>query len=806
LKYEGKRAAKRLAAGLAAAGMAIGALAISGASPVSAVTPTTSRIAGVDRYDTSVKLAEARLAGGNAEHIVFVSGENYPDALAAAGYAGKLNKGVAPSDAIMLLTSAASLPATVQNFLSNASNLGAGLKTYIVGGTSAISAATATQIASLTGTTPTRISGDSRYASAVALSTANGTTSDFIVVSGTGFADGVAAAAWAYATGFPVLLAGASGLDTATAAEVKRITTATAGAKAFIVGGASAVPSAVESQLIDNGVKYSNIKRIAGDDRYATASALNTYLATTPVAPFNGSKIALITGLGFADALAAAPFLGTTGNHPVLMPASGIPASVAGLAAALAPSNPASAVAIGGTAAVSNDTVTAVKSAVSGLTVATPVIAALTKGAATTTFTIEKSPVVVGAAPGACATPLACGTGDTAAKWLVDEGNWTVNSIPLAAFASGGVAVTTPAAAAGAKLVITITLPTGFSTAGTTVAFKGIGEGKASDTGNVSIAAATATIADDTTAPTATAVDLAARAAGTAYLTFSETVTVDLTKVSVKTSAGVAKCAGAGANALSLSAATGLFKCDDAAAVALAAGDVITLAAEALTDVAGNKSAATTFTIAAADTTKPTLSRGANAVTTTATTASTFSVNLTAGGPLVFSSLAGSPFHGQGGIGWRLVLTSTTSKVPSIAVDTATKRINLTVNFTASDADDIIAALNNTPAVSALLSASGGGAGKLATSFISGDQITPQSGQSTTKVVLTASELLSAVDVSKITNGTCSGLAAALGADLKSVDITCTANAAAVAGNFVLTAAAVTDLSGNTSDAVAAGV
>ena len=63
-----KRVAKRLASGLLAGALALGGLAISGASPVSANAPTTARYSGLDRYSTSVEIARAIESGAGPPH------------------------------------------------------------------------------------------------------------------------------------------------------------------------------------------------------------------------------------------------------------------------------------------------------------------------------------------------------------------------------------------------------------------------------------------------------------------------------------------------------------------------------------------------------------------------------------------------------------------------------------------------------------------------------------------------------------------------------------------------------------------
>lgn len=817
MKFERKRVAKRLASGLLAGALAFGGLALSGASPVAAETPLTNRIAGVDRYDTSVALALAAVQpivspAATVDHIVLASGENFPDALAASGYAGFLTTGSKKS--VVLLTRAGALPETVVNYLSNTANFSATLAVSAIGGTTVISDAVLAEVKALTGVTATRISGADRYATAVALSAKQTpAATKVIIVSGSNYADGVSAAGWAYKSMQPVLLSGPNGLDDSTKAEIKRLVTATPNLEVTIVGGTAAVPDQTISDLVDQGVRYAKINRISGEDRYETAVNLNVEILTT--LGFDGSKVALITGTNFADAIAAAPYLGVNSIHTVLLPASGIPASVAGLAVALAPNNPASVVAIGGFAAIPNATVAAVKQAVTDLGVVKPTLTTA-EGVTTATMSVV---FPAGLAPtveaGGCAAPICLSTEKTS-KWLAEGGNYFVNGINLLSFA--GTSVTSAVNGTNAQqLDITITLPVGFSVPGVTVSFAGIPEGAASDNAKFSVSAASSTIVDDATAPTLSALKVTANSAssipvagtGIAYLLASESLNNTFTNVdfSVKTSLGVAKCATPIVNPTA--APVFILAC---AGEALAAGDVITINLDGISDVAGNAGGAAgakqTITVGAADTTKPTLTRGE--VTVTGATASTFVVNLATAGNVTFSSLLGSPLHGQGGLGWRLVLQNTSSNIPSVTVDSAAKRIVVTANFAKHTGDDLVNAVKQNKATKALLSAvATTGTNLLASTYLSGDQITPTAGTSTTTIALNASEALNSaipLTASNFTNATCTGLTVTYQTPALGVVVSCGASATPFSGNIVLLAGAVTDLVMNASDANPTGV
>lgn len=74
---------------------------------INSVPGEVERIAGSDRYDTAVKIAEAY---DDYDKIVLVDGTNYPDALSASGYA-------AEKDAVILLTSPKTLVPVTKAFI-----------------------------------------------------------------------------------------------------------------------------------------------------------------------------------------------------------------------------------------------------------------------------------------------------------------------------------------------------------------------------------------------------------------------------------------------------------------------------------------------------------------------------------------------------------------------------------------------------------------------------------------------------------------------------------------------------------------
>lgn len=208
-----------------------GQLAVSGAVEVAlgGHAPTV-RLAGKDRYETAAVLARDALDGQQVDTVFLASGENYPDALAAASHAG-------PDDAL-LLTKPGTLPLATRAALTD---LDARL-VVLVGGTGAVSADVEDQVRGL-GFTVERAAGVDRYETAAALFAHSGVdTGTVLVATGRDFPDALAAGQVG-----PVVLTRTTSLPIASRGIIRAIDPQTV----TIVGGQSVVTGAVESQLQD---------------------------------------------------------------------------------------------------------------------------------------------------------------------------------------------------------------------------------------------------------------------------------------------------------------------------------------------------------------------------------------------------------------------------------------------------------------------------------------------------------------------------------------------------------------------------
>lgn len=255
-----------------------------------AVVGSMPRLAGGTRYETAGLLFDQ----GNWQQggsIVLASGANYPDALAASALAGDLN-------APIMLTDPNGLSTETEWRIQNLKPT----RVYIIGGNAAVSAKVERRIAQLIGSEANiqRIAGDTRYDTSLMVASSLSNPSDTVIVTtGTNYADALSISPYAFATGSPVVLCNpSSGLSNSALKAIKK-----AGyKKAVIVGGNSAVPASVASQLKAQDI--GSVTRLSGDTRYATSAKIAEFELKSNVG-FTIDGAYLATGQNFPDALAA---------------------------------------------------------------------------------------------------------------------------------------------------------------------------------------------------------------------------------------------------------------------------------------------------------------------------------------------------------------------------------------------------------------------------------------------------------------------------------------------------------------------
>ena len=338
---------------LAAAGIA-GSLALLGLAPMGHASASfaLTRVAGTDRYLTASAIAANAFSGTTAANVVIARGDDFADALSGAYLAGLVGGPV-------LLTSTASVPQSTKDRLT-----ALGAKTvYLLGGTSAISSAVADDLAK--NYTVTRISGADRFETASKVAQQPNTAGigtvagakTAIIASGEGFADALAAGGPSFAAKFPIILTNKASLPTFSSSAL----TALGIKHALVVGGTSAITSAVVDQLTQLGIPSD---RIAGNDRYETSTKLADWEANN-LTGWSTSQVDVANGDVFFDALGGGPAAGRGTRPLVLVQANAVPATVTSWLQTHAATLAGGRV-FGGTGAVAAATVTAFETAAGG--------------------------------------------------------------------------------------------------------------------------------------------------------------------------------------------------------------------------------------------------------------------------------------------------------------------------------------------------------------------------------------------------------------------------------------------------------
>jgi putative cell wall-binding protein len=225
---------------------------------------SSARVAGGDRYSTSVSISQAAFPTaniGSGVPVLFVaSGENFPDALSAGPVVSQLGGPV-------LLTAAATLPASVREEIIRLRPA----TIAVIGGVGAVSATVFQQLQSLAPSV-VRLGGASRYETSRLVTEYGFSRSGArvaYIAAGEGFADALAAGAAAGSKNAPIILVPgqAGSVDAATLTLLRNLQVT----QIFVVGGEGAVSAGVANSL--RGV--APVVRLSGGDRLATAQAVN---------------------------------------------------------------------------------------------------------------------------------------------------------------------------------------------------------------------------------------------------------------------------------------------------------------------------------------------------------------------------------------------------------------------------------------------------------------------------------------------------------------------------------------------------
>lgn len=281
------------------------------------ISPIADRTEGPDRYKTAV--ATSKRYFERAENAVLCTGQNFPDALAAAPLARVLG------GPLLLTKSSAVSSETIAELL----RLGV-KQVYLIGGETVISDDVRIQLVNAGIPNSKRVWGDDRYATSaqIALELAAHVTPDHPVRSafyacGENFPDALALGPVAAGAMSPIMLVKHDQLPKSVSDVIYALDLDTYG---IVAGGKDVVSDHVYNHIFGAHLSSTHMERWEGPDRYATATAVLE----------GGRKhhwvdldtVGFATGTNFPDALGGGAALGHYGGALLLTKKASVPASV----------------------------------------------------------------------------------------------------------------------------------------------------------------------------------------------------------------------------------------------------------------------------------------------------------------------------------------------------------------------------------------------------------------------------------------------------------------------------------------------
>lgn len=298
------------------------------------------RWGGADRYETAALVAAE--FGDDVDTVYIATGDEYADALAgSAPAANGIVPTATPAEALaaspVLLSRPDHLPAATEAALASI----APENIVLLGGNSAVNDDVAEQIGEYGEVT--RVEGENRYETAVAIAQMYGAVDKVYVASGQNYPDALTGAALAGYEGYPVVLTQTDNVPNVLADYLA--SEDAAGAEIVVLGGPVAVNDDVVAEL--------GATRIAGEDRYETATAISqAFGVDSPANTLTAS------GENWPDALSGSAYAASQGVPVLLTKAASLPNVTGAEFTRLAPQ---AATILGGEIAISADVQTAIE-------------------------------------------------------------------------------------------------------------------------------------------------------------------------------------------------------------------------------------------------------------------------------------------------------------------------------------------------------------------------------------------------------------------------------------------------------------
>ncbi|MDO4477635.1 MAG: cell wall-binding repeat-containing protein [Lachnospiraceae bacterium] len=267
------------------------------------------KLAGSSRWETAAAIAEAAYPDG-ADEIIVVTGQKFPDALAANAYAGA-------KDAPIILTKDSGLPAAIKKLLKTTWG-GKVTKATIIGGTITTNVLKDLDDCGVENINMSLTRGTDRYQTAElictkGLNTGLFSTDTVILTTGKKAADALSVSSWSNTYRLPILLTKGDGSMTKRTQELVGKFE-----NVIVLGGCT-----TEKKITACGVKASAITMLKGSDRYETSLKIAEFFMNNE-AYGNGTLslenacIARGADANFPDALAGGMLAGLS-QTPVIL-------------------------------------------------------------------------------------------------------------------------------------------------------------------------------------------------------------------------------------------------------------------------------------------------------------------------------------------------------------------------------------------------------------------------------------------------------------------------------------------------------
>ncbi len=323
-----------------------------------------NRLGGEGRYDTMQLINNAGFGANSCSDIVLASGSDFPDALCASSLAGALYAPIVTTDCDSFSTQAKD---EIQKLAESTST-----RIWIMGGEAAVSEQTETEIKNL-GYTVERLSGPTRFDTCqkimeqTRISSIN-PSETVIITSGSGYADSLSIGSWAYASKSPIVIVD-GGTKALSSDQISAIKDGDY-KNVLVVGGDAVVDfDKVQSDLGStmNYMCLSGSTRLQTSEKVVqwttgNASAEDVADGFEPGIVLSFDKMGVACANGFADSLAAAGLLGQNKSCLLLVDDSDASKDCIDSTIGSHPSEIKTSYILGGTAAVSKDIESYIKS------------------------------------------------------------------------------------------------------------------------------------------------------------------------------------------------------------------------------------------------------------------------------------------------------------------------------------------------------------------------------------------------------------------------------------------------------------